>query len=71
MASLAKGKTAMMATELTTPKRLGFLEKANGHVKTALVMVLGDMDSGEAQKMLMRNDGFVNKAIQFEHKLFT
>ena len=40
------------------------LEDANGHVKTALVMVLGKLSRQEAQKKLRKNDGFIRKVLQ-------
>lgn len=40
------------------------LEDADGHVKTALVMVLGKLSRQEAQKKLRKNDGFIRKVLQ-------
>ena len=40
------------------------LEKAGGHVKTALVMIKAGVDRGEAQRRLERADGFVRAAIE-------
>jgi N-acetylmuramic acid 6-phosphate etherase len=39
------------------------LEKAGGHVKTALVMIKAKVDHDEAQRRLKRADGFVRAAI--------
>lgn len=39
------------------------LEASGGHVKTALVMELGSMDQQHAKKILVKNDGFVRKAL--------
>lgn len=41
-----------------------FLDEAGGHVKTALVMALGDIDADSAGKMLQRAGGFVRKAVE-------
>lgn len=38
------------------------LEKAGGHVKTALLMALGKIESHEAKKLLEQHDGFIRKA---------
>jgi N-acetylmuramic acid 6-phosphate etherase len=40
-----------------------YLEKAGGHVKTALVMIKAGVDRNEAQRRLKRADGFVRAAI--------
>ena len=40
------------------------LEAAGGHVKTALVMALGDIDAGSARTMLEQAGGFVRKAVE-------
>jgi N-acetylmuramic acid 6-phosphate etherase len=39
------------------------LQAAGGHVKTALVMILADLDANEARLRLKRADGFVRDAI--------
>ena len=39
------------------------LERANGHVKTALLMGLKDISSEEARKLLRINNGFIRKAL--------
>jgi N-acetylmuramic acid 6-phosphate etherase len=41
-----------------------YLEKAEGHVKTALVMIKAGVDREEAHRRLRRADGFVRAAIQ-------
>jgi N-acetylmuramic acid 6-phosphate etherase len=46
-----------------------YLEKAEGHVKTALVMIKAGVDRSEAQRRLQRADGFVRAAI--ENKEYT
>lgn len=40
------------------------LQAAGGHVKTALMMVLGDIDRQEAEKKLEANGGLIRKALQ-------
>ncbi|HZV12247.1 MAG TPA: N-acetylmuramic acid 6-phosphate etherase [Candidatus Kapabacteria bacterium] len=40
------------------------LAAADGHVKTAIVMLLADVDAKEAKKRLKRADGFVRKAVK-------
>lgn len=39
------------------------LEQAGGHVKTALLLALGNLNADEAKKLLKKNDGFVRKAL--------
>ena len=41
-----------------------YLEKAGGHVKTALVMIKANVAREEAQRRLLRADGFVRLAIE-------
>jgi N-acetylmuramic acid 6-phosphate etherase len=41
-----------------------YLEKAGGHVKTALVMIKAKVGKEEAQRRLQRSDGFVRAAIE-------
>ncbi|SMO79299.1 N-acetylmuramic acid 6-phosphate etherase [Fodinibius sediminis] len=41
-----------------------WLEKAGGHVKTALVMILGGLDRSEAEQKLAQHDGFIRKVLQ-------
>jgi N-acetylmuramic acid 6-phosphate etherase len=40
------------------------LKEAGGHVKTALVMVLGKLSREKAQQKLRENNGFIRKALQ-------
>ena len=42
------------------------LRKADGHVKTALVMIKANVDINEARKRLEKADGFVRKAIDMK-----
>lgn len=41
-----------------------FLDKSNGHVKTALTMALLDISKKEADKLLRIHNGFIRKALQ-------
>jgi N-acetylmuramic acid 6-phosphate etherase len=43
-----------------------YLEKSGGHVKTALVMILAGLSREESQNLIIKNDGFVRKAIKSE-----
>lgn len=57
-------KTVMMVTGLSYNESAKILKKANGHVKTALVMSLSDVSSEEARSRLAKADGFVRKALE-------
>jgi N-acetylmuramic acid 6-phosphate etherase len=39
------------------------VQQAGGHVKTALVMILANVDVNEARRRLQVSDGFVRRAI--------
>lgn len=54
----------MMFAEVDYDEADRFLEAADGHVKTALVMALGDLNSEEAKKKLDQHDGFIRRALQ-------
>jgi N-acetylmuramic acid 6-phosphate etherase len=41
-----------------------YIEKADGHVKTALVMIKAQVNKDEAKQRLERADGFVRAAIE-------
>lgn len=56
-------RTLMMVTGLDYAEASAVLEKANGHVKTALVMVLANVDAETARRQLEAHDGFVRGAI--------
>ena len=56
-------RTVMMVTGLNYENALAVLTGAQGHVKTALVMFLADVDANEARKRLKENNGFVKNAI--------
>lgn len=44
-------------------KAQSLLEQAGGHVKTALLMALGNLDVSQAKLLLNKNEGFVRKAL--------
>ncbi|HKK47030.1 MAG TPA: N-acetylmuramic acid 6-phosphate etherase [Balneolaceae bacterium] len=54
----------MMFTDLDYEQAEGLLKVAEGHVKTALLMTLGNLNKEEAQKKLAENNGFIRKALQ-------
>ncbi len=56
-------KIVMTITGLSYEEASEALEKAKGHVKTALVMIKANVDYKEAKERLKRADGFVRKAI--------
>ena len=57
-------KIVMTITGLNYDEAAVALEKAKGHVKTALVMIKANVDIKEAKERLKKADGFVRKAIQ-------
>ncbi|KPJ96618.1 MAG: N-acetylmuramic acid 6-phosphate etherase [Gammaproteobacteria bacterium SG8_11] len=57
-------RIVMMITGVDYEKASEVLIEAGGHVKTALVMILADVDAGEARKRLKVSDGFVRGAIE-------
>lgn len=58
-------RIVMMATGLDYDAAAALLELTNGHVKTALVMALGSVDTvEEARERLDKADGFVRAAIR-------
>lgn len=52
----------MTFTDLSYTEAAVALEKAGGHVKTALLMALGDLNREEADELLDEHDGFIRKA---------
>ncbi len=56
-------RTVMMVTGVDYEEATRVLNLADGHVKTALVMILAGVDAGRAKKRLADNNGFVRKAI--------
>ncbi|MFO7526451.1 MAG: N-acetylmuramic acid 6-phosphate etherase [Ignavibacteriaceae bacterium] len=57
-------KIVMTITGLPYDEAAIYLDKARGHVKTALVMIKADVDFNEAQQRLKKADGFVRRAIE-------
>lgn len=57
-------RTVMMVTGVDYETASRVLKQAKGHVKTALVMILKQVDREEAQRRLILADGFVRKAIE-------
>lgn len=56
-------RTVMMVTDLSYEAASTLLERAEGHVKTALVMHLAAVDAVDARQRLAAADGFVRDAI--------
>src|SRR3989339_738889 len=54
----------MTITGVSYDEAEDYLKKANGHVKTALVMIKAGVDLEEARKRLEEAEGFVRKAIE-------
>jgi len=57
-------RIVMTITGVTYDEATDYLEKAGGHVKTALVMIKTGVDADEARKRLHSADGFVRKAVE-------
>lgn len=53
----------MMFTGVNYSEASDLLDKASGHVKTALLMALSDISPDEAKEKLEENDGFIRKAL--------
>ena len=58
-------RTIMIVTGIDYEDAEKVLNKAGGHVKTALVMILANVDKKKAQDALSKADGFVRSAIKF------
>ncbi|OGU34153.1 MAG: N-acetylmuramic acid 6-phosphate etherase [Ignavibacteria bacterium GWB2_35_6b] len=56
-------KIVMTVTGISYEEAEIYLKKANGHVKTALVMILAKVTADEAKERLKKSDGFVRQAI--------
>ncbi|MBC7188572.1 MAG: N-acetylmuramic acid 6-phosphate etherase [Calditrichaeota bacterium] len=56
-------RTVMMVTGVSYDEAEAVLEKAGGHVKTALVMILAGVEADEARRRLERAGGFVRQAL--------
>jgi len=57
-------KIVMTITGITYDEASEFLTKADGHVKTALVMIKAGVDAVEAKQRLIKAYGFVRNAIE-------
>jgi N-acetylmuramic acid 6-phosphate etherase len=53
----------MIAGNVEYETAVRYLEEADGHVKTALVMILGGVSADEARRKLLAGDGFVARAL--------
>ena len=56
-------RVVMTITGVGYEEAADYLEKADGHVKTALVMIKASVGREEARRRLQRSDGFVRAAI--------
>ena len=57
-------RIVMTVTGISYDEAAEYLEKAGGHVKTALVMIKAKVSAEEAKVRLEKADGFVRKAIE-------
>ncbi len=57
-------RTVMMVTGVGYDEADDILDQCDGHVKTAIVMILADVDVTEARERLDATDGFVRPAIE-------
>jgi N-acetylmuramic acid 6-phosphate etherase len=57
-------RVLMLATGIDYSKASEVLQQADGHVKTAIVMVKANTSAAEAKKRLKQTHGFVRKAIE-------
>ena len=58
-------RTVMIVTDVDYETAQKILLEANGHVKTAIVMILKNVSREEALQRLKANDGFVRGALKF------
>jgi N-acetylmuramic acid 6-phosphate etherase len=58
----------MMFTHKSYEECVEILQAADGHVKTALIMSLADLNLDEARKLLNEHDGFIRAALQSSGK---
>lgn len=56
-------RIVMILAELNYDQATNYLEKADYHVKTALLMALGNLDRDRATDELNKHDGFIRKAL--------
>jgi N-acetylmuramic acid 6-phosphate etherase len=57
-------RVTMIATGVDYEMAERTLKQANGHVKTAIVMIKANVNADEAKQRLLRSDGFVRAAIE-------
>ncbi len=62
-------RIVMTITGVSYDEAEEYLNKAKGHVKTALVMLLANVDYEEAKRRLSGADGFVRKAVKLNENL--
>jgi N-acetylmuramic acid 6-phosphate etherase len=62
-------RTVMMVTGLDYGDAVAAVDAADGHVKTAIVMILADVDANEARRRLKGTDGFVRPAVEMDDGL--
>jgi N-acetylmuramic acid 6-phosphate etherase len=56
-------KIIMLATNITYQEAENYLQESKGHVKSAILMSLTDLDLKSVHKLLHKNDGFIKKAL--------
>lgn len=54
----------MMFTDLDYEKASSILKESDNHVKTAIVMSLGQVGKQEAKSVLDKNSGFIREALK-------
>jgi N-acetylmuramic acid 6-phosphate etherase len=59
-------RIVMTITGISYEEAADYLKKADGHVKTALVMIRAGVSADEARERLVRTEGFVRKAIELK-----
>jgi N-acetylmuramic acid 6-phosphate etherase len=59
-------RTVMMVTGVDYEEADAVLDRCDGHVKTAIVVILADVGAEEARRRLEATDGFVRPAIEEE-----
>ena len=57
-------KIIMLSTDVNYEKASYYLNQANGHVKSAILMALTGLDLESAQKCLEKNEGFIKRALR-------
>jgi N-acetylmuramic acid 6-phosphate etherase len=57
-------RIVMTITGISYDEASNYLQQANGHVKTALVMIKAGVNADDARKKLLSADGFVRRAIE-------